>query len=152
MEIWIGFPNHCQNGSFSLRASHFSVWTEYLVFAPILTQSHVLCHPWLKLIYVEIHRVPRNPWIYMVIFIHHHVNSIEVQEMRLNGGPPASIFEGCLQRNHHLGSVRYHRHPAATPFRPNPLSSLCSGAYALRFAQLLSRDSKLFALFPSSDA
>ena len=24
--------NHCQNRSFSLRASHFSVWTEYLVF------------------------------------------------------------------------------------------------------------------------
>ena len=22
------------------------------------------------------------------------------------GGPPASIFEGCLQRNHHLGRVR----------------------------------------------
>ena len=36
----------------------------------------------------------------------YHVNSIEVQEMRLNGGPPASIFEGCLQRNHHLGRVR----------------------------------------------
>ena len=41
-------------------------------------------------------------------------------------------------------------HDAATPFRPNPLSSLCSGAYALCFAQLLSRYSKLFALFPSS--
>ena len=34
-----------------------------------------------------------------------------------------------------------------------PLSSLCSGAYALsRSAQLLSRYSKLFALFPSSSA
>ena len=30
--FWPLAQNHCQNGSFSLRASHFSVWTEYLVF------------------------------------------------------------------------------------------------------------------------
>ena len=30
--FWLLAQNHCQNGSFSLRASHFSVWTEYLVF------------------------------------------------------------------------------------------------------------------------
>ena len=26
--------NHCQNGSFSRRASHFSLWVEYLVLGP----------------------------------------------------------------------------------------------------------------------
>ena len=30
--FWALPQNHCQNGSFSLRASNFSVWTEYLVF------------------------------------------------------------------------------------------------------------------------
>ena len=32
--FWPLAQNHCQNGSFSLRASHFSVWTEYLVWKP----------------------------------------------------------------------------------------------------------------------
>ena len=30
--FWILAQNHCQNGLFSLRASHFSPWAEYLVF------------------------------------------------------------------------------------------------------------------------
>jgi hypothetical protein len=32
--FWPLAQNHCQNSSFSLRASHFSVWTEYLVLEP----------------------------------------------------------------------------------------------------------------------
>ena len=30
--FWLLAQNHCQNALFSLRASHFSLWTEYLVF------------------------------------------------------------------------------------------------------------------------
>ena len=30
--FWPLAQHHCQNGSFSLRAGHFSVWSEYLVF------------------------------------------------------------------------------------------------------------------------
>ena len=30
--FWFLAQNHCQNGLFSLRARHFSVWTEYLIF------------------------------------------------------------------------------------------------------------------------
>ena len=31
-DFWPLAENHCQNGSFSLRAKYFSFWTEYLVF------------------------------------------------------------------------------------------------------------------------
>ena len=30
--FWLLAQNHCQNALFSLRASHFSLWIEYLVF------------------------------------------------------------------------------------------------------------------------
>ena len=40
-DFWPLAENHCQNGLFSLRASHFSVWTEYLVFAAISIQQNL---------------------------------------------------------------------------------------------------------------
>ena len=62
MYVWPLAQNHCQNGLFSLRASHFLVWTEYLVFEPPEGHFKVFLAPGPKQLQERLFFIAREPF------------------------------------------------------------------------------------------
>ena len=81
-----------------------------------------------------------------------HGFSIEFPEIGVNQASAKAHFWRMSAAKPPFRAGQIHRHPAATPFVSSPCPHFVRGLTPCELRQLLSRYSKLFALFPSSSA